>query len=157
MKKTLFAFVLAASAFAISPSASATTFPSLTTIYLGTGVRDDGFAANTGTATVFHCSNVSGVSTSVRFLVLGNTGNVEASVTRNVIHGQTITVSTNFAVAYGEDANLGTGFVGQGVINIESLQSGVFCNAMTIDAAAASPDGVTLPLVRVNPHPGTVE
>ena len=45
----------------------------------------------------------------------------------------------------------------QGGINIESLQSGVFCNAMTIDAAAGTPIGVTLPLVRVNPHPGTVQ
>ena len=45
----------------------------------------------------------------------------------------------------------------EGVVNIESLQSGVFCNAKTIDAAADSRIGVTLPLVRVNPHPGTVE
>ena len=45
----------------------------------------------------------------------------------------------------------------EGVINIESTQSGVFCTAKTIDASATFPDGVILPLVRVNPHPGTVD
>ena len=43
-----------------------------------------------------------------------------------------------------------------GVINIESTQSGVFCNAIFLDAAGGGL-AFNLPLVRVNPHPGTVE
>jgi hypothetical protein len=67
------------------------------------------------------------------------------------------TVSTHSVAAYAENFSLGTGTVAEGAINIESTQSGVFCNAKTIDAAAAFPDGMIIPLVRVNPHPGTVE
>jgi len=157
MKKSSFGIAFVASAFTIAPTASAATFPSLTTIYIGTGVRDNGGTVHAGTATTFHCSNVSGVSTSVRFLVLYHTGSVAVSFTRTVAHGATVAVSTHATLPYEEDTDLGTLAVSEGVINIESLQSGVFCNAKTIDASAAFPDGVVLPLVRVNPHPGTVE
>ena len=54
----------------------AVTFPSLTTIYVGSGVRDNGAATDAGVATSIHCSNVSGVSVQVRVLILGDTGAV---------------------------------------------------------------------------------
>ena len=44
----------------------------------------------------------------------------------------------------------------QGVLNIEATQSGIFCTAMIVDGADAG-EGITLPLVRINPHPGTLE
>ena len=88
--------------------------------------------------------------------MLNELGSVKASFSSTVSHGQTVAVSTRFTTAYPGDV-LSTGPVGAGVINIESLQSGVFCNAKTIDAEASAPLGVPLPLVRVNPHPGTVE
>ena len=157
MKKSVFAVTLAASAFAFVPTAFATTFPTLTTIYVGTGVRDDGGGIHLGTATAFHCSNTSGVTATIRFLVLNNTGGVRASVSTSLNHGWTHNASTHSIVAYTVDTNLATGTVAEGVINIESTQSGVFCNAKTISASALFPDGITLPLVRVNPHPGTVE
>ena len=157
MKKSVFAVALAASALAFAPTASATTFPTLTTIYVGSGVRDSGGADNVGIATVFHCSNVSGVTTTIRFLVLNHVGGIAGSLSVSVAHGRTQTAPTHNTAAYSEDGSLATGLVGEGVINIESTQSGVFCNAKTIDASAGFPDGVTLPLVRVNPHPGTVE
>jgi hypothetical protein len=47
--------------------------------------------------------------------------------------------------------------ISQGVVNIESTQSGVFCTAEVLDAAASAPTGIARHLVRVNPHPGTVE
>ena len=122
----------------------------------GAGVADSGGAAGVGSATAFHCLNVSGVTTSVRFVVLNGSGTAVASFTRAIAHGATATASTHTTSAY-TASDLATGFVSQGGINIESLQSGVFCNAKTIDAAAGTPIGVTLPLVRVNPHPGTVE
>ena len=153
MKSTFASFVLAT---ALVQPASAITFPSLTTIYVGAGVTDSGGAAGVGTATAFHCINVSGVTTSVRFVVLSGGGSAVASFTRAIAHGATATASTHSTSAYAAN-DLNTGLVSQGGINIESLQSGVFCNAMTIDAASGVPTGVTLPLVRVNPHPGTVE
>jgi len=72
-------------------------------------------------------------------------------------NGTAITVSTHNTNAHLELNSLVTGSVSPGVVNIESTQSGVFCSAETIDAAAAAPVGVTRNLVRVNPHPGTVE
>jgi hypothetical protein len=48
MKVPLFTVAIAASALAFVPGASATTFPTLTTIYIGTGVIDDGSADNVG-------------------------------------------------------------------------------------------------------------
>jgi hypothetical protein len=152
MKTYLAAVALAA---ALAQPASAITFASLTTIYVGTGVHDDG---DGGGATVFHCSNVSGVPTSVRFLVLEPTGAVAASSTQTLAHGATVTIATREEVStYTTAIDIDTGAVQQGVVNIESLQSGVFCSAMSVDASANDPAGFTLPLVRVNPHPGTVE
>jgi hypothetical protein len=155
MKKSLLSVALAASALPIAPSASAITFPSLTTIYVGTGVHEDG-PSESG-ATIFHCSNVSGVSTSVRFLVLNSTGAVAASTTQTLAHGATVTVSTDDIDFYANEIDLNANALDQGVVNIEALQSGVFCNAMSVNGNPTDPNGFTLPLVRVNPHPGTVE
>ena len=147
--------VVAALFAALVQPAEAITFPALTTIYIGTGVIDDGGPDNVGEATTFHCTNVSGVTTQVRFLVLGGVAPVSRTV--DLQHGQTYTASTHPVAAYFEKADLNTGMVSEGAINIESLQSAVFCSAKSISASAGFPDGVVLPLVRVNPHPGTVE
>ena len=37
--------------------ASPSAFPNLSTIYVASGVRDNGGAINTGVATSFHCTN----------------------------------------------------------------------------------------------------
>ena len=153
MSKTLIAIALAA---ALAQPAAAVTFPSLTTIYVGTGVSDDGAIINNGVATVFNCSNVSGVAATVRFLVLNSSGASQGNVSTVLQHGATHTVATHFTNTFIENTDLSTGSVGQGVVNIESTQSGVFCNAMIVDAEDAG-NGIVLPLVRVNAHPGTVE
>ena len=138
--------------------AAAVTFPSLTTIYVGSGVTDNGGAENAGIATTFLCSNVSGVDASVRWLVLDASGTiVEGQSTFPVGHGETLAVSTHFTATF-TTATLNTGIVNHGVVNIESTQSAVFCTAAIVDAAGPPP-AFTMPLhlVRVNPHPGTVE
>jgi hypothetical protein len=157
MTKSPIALAAALFAAGLAAPASAITFPSLTTIYIGSGVRDNGGADNAGTATVFHCSNVSGVTAQIRWLVLDHLGGVVGNKTLSAAHGQTRTASTHRAAPYAEDSDLDTGSVAEGVINIESTQSGVFCTAKTIDASLASPVGVPIDLVRVNPHPSTVE
>jgi hypothetical protein len=154
MRKSFTAFAFAV--FALAQPASAITFSQLTTIYLGSGVLDDGNSANTGTATSFTCSNVSGVTAQIRYLVLAANGQLAKSHSLSLLHGNTITVVTHATNTLFDDIILTTGFVAQGVVNIESTQSAVFCTAVVLDAADKA-DGYALPLVRVNPHPGTVE
>ena len=143
-------------AVAVAQPASAVTFPSLTTIYVGSGVYDDGGAAGAGSATAIHCSNVSGVTANVRALILSENGTVLGSETRPVNHGASVTFSTHIAAAFVQFTIL-TGQLRTGVVNIESTQSALFCTAMVVEADSFDLNGVQLHLVRVNPHPGTVE
>jgi hypothetical protein len=149
-----------AAACVLAAPTMATTFPSLTTIYVVTGIKDNGGTSSVGTATAIQCSNVSGVTTTIRFLTLSATGVVLDSTTADdVAHGATIEVSTHNTNAYtNETASLIAGIVlSSGVLNIESLQSGVFCTAAIIDASLSNPVGITPHIIRINPHPGSVE
>jgi hypothetical protein len=125
----------------------------------GSGVYDDGGTDNNGEATSIHCSNVSGVSVQVRVLVLSSEGAVEGALTRTLAHGATVTWSTHQTVVFSDASTpFGTGEVGQGVVNVEATDSAVFCTAHIVDAAGDPPASIgDLHLVRVNPHPGTVE
>jgi hypothetical protein len=140
---------------AATPS-PAIAFGSLTTIYIGSGAYDDGGGPNAGIATTVHCSNVSGNTTQLRAQILGPGGNVEASATNFALpHGNTFTFSTH-GTPFVNEIDLNTGFFSNGVINVESTQSAVFCTAMVIQAGSVA-TGVALHLVRGNPNPGTVE
>jgi hypothetical protein len=153
MKRYLAALALFS---ALAHPASAITFPSLTTIYVGSGVRDGGQVSNAGVATSLHCSNVSGQAASLRILVLHQEGSVAGSLLFGIAHGSTAAFSTHFAASVTEAAEISPGvIIVRGVVNVESTQSGIFCNAVVLDAASGVPNGVELPLVRVNPHPGT--
>jgi hypothetical protein len=145
---------LAATSLVGPSTASAVTFPSLTTIYIGTGIRDDAGDGNAGIATVFNCTNVSGVSVDVRFLVLTFNGAIVASHLQRISHGDTDTVSTDVTAIFSDGSVLDTGSVNQGAVNIESTESAVFCTATMVDDARGFTE---IPLVRVNPHPGTME
>ena len=152
MKKYLAAAALAA---ALVQPASAITFPALTTIYVGAGIYDQG---NGTSATLIRCANVSGQSSALRYLVLDEFGMVVASQSTTVAHGASALAGTSAISGVDGESNLNIGEQESGaVLNIESTQSGVFCNAAIIDAGGLVRDGSSLPLVRVNPHPGTVE
>jgi hypothetical protein len=84
MKTTLITIALAA---ALAEPAAAITFPSLTTIYVISGVKDDGGSANSGIATSVHCTNVSGIDAQVGFIALDRDGDVVGRATLNVLHG----------------------------------------------------------------------
>jgi hypothetical protein len=155
MKRYLTAVALIS---ALAHPASANTFPSLTTIYVGSGVRDGGQVANTGVATSVHCVNVSGQAATIRILVLHHEGSVAGSLLFGIAHGSTAAFSTHSAASVTKAAEISPGvIIVRGAVNIESTQSGVFCNAVALNAASGVPNGVELPLVRVNPHPGTGE
>ena len=142
-------------AAALAQPALAITFSKLTTIYIGAGVTDNALGGS-GATTSISCSNVSGVTAQVRWLLLTKTGTVLSNETRELVHGATLTAGTHANATQIRDVDLGGFIVLQGVVNIESTQSGVFCTAVVIDSSDIA-DGYTLPLVRVNPHPGTVE
>ena len=152
MKTTFAAFALAA---ALAQPASAITFPTLTTIYVGSGVQDTTGSLAT-TATAVSCSNVSGVTASVRVLFLQASGAVAAQTTVTLVHGATVNFTTGEVNAIFHFP-LTTGQITGGVVNIESTQSDMFCTASIMDTETSGPNGVALHLVRVNPHPGTVE
>jgi len=148
--------MLSATALAVTLAqpAVAITFPTLTTIYVGTGVYDDGGAINAGIATTIHCSNVSGALAQIRVVFLNAGGTVQGSPVIFVIpHGAQFGTSTHLTVFL--DGTAATGQM-QGTANVESTESGVFCTGVVVNAAIPNL-GVTLNLVRVNPHPGTVE
>ena len=152
MKMRFAAIVLAAT---LAQPAAAVNFPSLTTIYVGAGVE----SFSTDTATILHCSNVSGVSVNLRFLFLTNDGNTIAGshTAINVSHGQTYRVATQ-PTTFSEDFVFVPALsISGGVVNIESTNSAVFCTAKVINPVVFGPSGFALPMVRVNPHPGTVE
>jgi hypothetical protein len=153
------AVAMAASVAAILPTragtqAPAITFPGLTTIYVASGVYDNGGAAFQGIATSVHCTNVSGQTATLRVAFLSNAGAVISSTTpMTMLHGVSLTISTH-ATAYDQEATFSGAM--QGSVNIESTQSGVFCTGAVIDALNPN-EGFALNLVRVNPHPGTAE
>ena len=153
MKKYLTAVAFAA---ALVQPASAITFSKLTTIYVGSGVTDSAHADLLGSKTAFICSNVSGQNATLRFLVLGKQGGLSANASTTVPHGGTRVAVTNPVTGFLHDLNLTTSAIGHGVINIESTQSGVFCNAIVVEADKLAV-GYPLCLVRINPHPGSVE
>ena len=154
MQKSLLTLAVAATVTAATPAASI-TFPSLTTIYVAAGVEDSG-AFSTNTALAVFCSNVSGQTANVRFLILNSSGGVELNATRTLDHGEAKTIATQNIASIGEEALL-TGAIVGGTLNIESTQSGVFCTAYLMDTDTSGPNGVALHLVRINPHPGAVE
>jgi len=153
MKTRLAAAALAA---VIAQPASAVTFPSLTTVYVGAGAFDNGGNALAGTATAIICSNVSGVNTAVRVAMLNFVGDIEAQRTADTVpHGTTVVFVTHAVAAFGA-LELGTGNF-MGAVNIEATQSAVFCTASVMSAAGQAENAKPINLVRVNPHPGTVE
>ena len=121
------------------------------------GITDTGgLSEGQNYATVFGCTNVSGKNTFIRLLILNFNGSVNKTITIQLSHGQ-----SNFFLSRSVPGFIGnilaTGVVTQGTVNIEATESAVFCTALLLDATTDGPNGVTLDLVRVNPHPGTVE
>src|SRR5687768_8830294 len=100
MKTTFAVIALAAT---LAQPAAATTFPTLTTIYVGAGVTDNGGGENTGIATTFICTNVSGVTTGIRILLLSSSGaSLGASNFPSVPHGATVTLATHATSTFNE-------------------------------------------------------
>ena len=150
-----FVFVLPAAADA------AQTDPEVI-IYRFPGVIDSGTGQNTGVATVFHCTNFSGVVENIRFVTRAANGNLLTNLAFPNAHLATLTASTHETAFYSDAATpLNTGVVAQGTTAIAATSINVVCTAVTIDAAAPNgslvPNGFALRGVRFNPVPGSQE
>ena len=140
----------------MAPATAAQSDPEVI-IYRFPGVRDNGGGANTGVATVFHCTNFSGVDETVRFVARFSTGGLASNMTVTISHLQTESVATKPTLAHNNETDLATGAVGQGTIAIAATSINVICTAMTIDASSTLPTGVALRGIRFSPIPGSQE
>jgi hypothetical protein len=153
MNRFLCALGLAACGAIVTQPAAAVVFPSLTTIYVGSGV-----VANPSVITTIHCTNVSGTTVNVRFQFLNPLGSTAGSHTASLINGATYGVSTADTQIYTESFFFNPALVlAEGGLNVEATNSAVFCTAKTVSAGFSTPNGYAFSLVRVNPHPGTAE
>ena len=139
-----------------APASAATTDPEVI-IYRFPGVRDDGGGAGAGVATVFHCTNFSGVPETIRFVTRSNMGTLIQNNTIVIPHLGTRTAVTHLNGAYASDLNLATSIVQQGTTAIAATSINIICTAMTIDASTAAPVGVALRGIRFSPIPGSQE
>jgi hypothetical protein len=139
-----------------APAQAATTDPEVI-IYRFPGVHDDGGASFVGVATVFHCTNFSGVLENLRFVTRGSDTTLKTNGVVGIPHLATKTVVTHSVTAYAIDGNLTTGLVAQGTTAIAATSTNIICTAMTIDAAASKPTGLALRGIRFSPVPGSQE
>jgi hypothetical protein len=128
----------------------------LQVIYLFSGVKDNGGGAGVGVATSVHCTNFSGATENLQFVVRDNSATVKADVTVTIGQAQTRTASTHGTSLYAEQL-LQTGSVGQGALGILSTSVNIACTAQILDASTAVPNGISLHGIRFNPIPGTQE
>jgi hypothetical protein len=158
--------MIAVTAFALgmaAPASAATTDPEVI-IYRFPGVIDSGTGQNTGVATVFHCTNFSGVVENIRFVTRAANGNLLTNVVFPNAHLATLTAATHETAFYSDSATpLNTGGVAQGTTAIAATSINVVCTAVTIDAAPPAaggslvPNGFALRGIRFSPVPGSQE
>ena len=157
MKATHWIIAAAALTFVQPTLASAGVNDPEVIIYRFPGVRDDGGTAGIGVATVFHCTNFSGVSETLGFVTRIFSSGLRTNKTIVIGHLETLTAVTHPVFAYQLDLDLATTAVTQGTTAIAATSTNIICTAMTIDAANAKPTGVALRGIRFSPVPGSQE
>jgi len=153
--KAIHWIIAAAALVFVQPAQAAQTDPEVI-IYRFPGVRDDGGAVFAGTATVFHCTNFSGVDEIIRWVTRDSAGGLLDNTFFGISHLRTITVGTHINRAY-STVTLSTGVINQGTTAIAATSTNIICTAMTIDASTTAPIGVALRGIRFSPVPGSQE
>jgi len=156
MKASHWIIPAAALSFVQATPASAGVNDPEVIIYRFPGVKDDGGAPGVGVATVFHCTNFSGATETVRVVARNLVGGLLNNDSGPVSHLGTRTFTTHTTVAYGGQV-LDTGAVVVGTTAIAATSTNIVCTAMTINAANSDPVGVALRGIRFNPVPGSQE
>ena len=150
-------WIIAAAAFLCAEPVQAGVNDPEVLMYRFPGVLDTGTVSFTGVATVFHCTNFSGVSENMRFVTRRKDGLLLSNQPLFINHLETKTVQTHGTFAYTGDLTLTTGLVSQGTMAIAATSTNIICTAMTIDASTVAPVGVALRGIRFNPVPGSQE
>ena len=125
-------------------------------LYRVPAVVDSGDGPLTGVATVFSCTNFSGVNENIRFATRDSVGTLVSNLVFTTPHLTTRTFATHPVIAY-SNAPLTTGQLTGGTTAIAATSINIICTAMAIDASAAVPTGVALRAIRFNPVPGSQE
>jgi len=157
MTKISSAVVSAALAIGMATPASAATSDPEVIVYRFPGVTDSGSGPGFGVATVFHCTNFSGVDENIRFATRRNDGQLVSNKVFIFPHLSTGTLSTHITAAYMQSADLAAQLVLQGTTAIAATSVNVICTAETIDASTTAPVGVARRGIRFNPVPGSQE
>src|SRR5262245_52733526 len=143
MMKTAHSMIAALGlAFVLPAAAAASTTDPEVIIYRFPSVRDDGGTSGNGVATVFHCTNFSGATETLRFVTRDYDSGIKSNLTFNLNHLRTVSVVTHNTNAYGTDLPLLTGDVNGGTTAIAATSTNIICTAVTIDAANTKPVGV---------------
>ena len=148
--------IAATAATFVQPTQAATTSPEVI-IYRFPGVTDSGQGENFGVATIFHCTNFSGVTENIRFVTRHSAGPLITNRVFPIAHLATLTASTHLTAAYQNEVDLITGGVAQGTTAIAATSINIICTAETIDASKTYPDGVARRGIRFSPVPGSQE
>jgi hypothetical protein len=121
-------WIIAAAAFAIAQPVQAAQGDPEVIIYRFPGVRDDGGNPGAGVATVFHCTNFSGVTETIRFVTRDQFGTtLLQNNTVPIPHLATRTAATHLPAAYVTNLNLPTGIVAQGTTAIAATSTNIIC------------------------------
>ena len=154
------AIALAATALAGVIPARATTFPALTAIYVASGASDIDLGA-LGMTTLINCTNLSGLTASVRYQFRAKNGTPLAGGTLALANLTSHMITSQGGAGLVGEIALPTGIFIGGNVEILSTQSAIYCSAMLVHATGLSngntTSGIALHMVRLNPHPGTVE
>lgn len=135
-----------------SPVVGGTLVP----IYLVPGVRSSG-VDNSGAATSFACTVLSGVTETLKFRIFDSLGTLLIDQNVGVDSPKTQTASTNATQLFSE-LLLGAPLINPpGLGAIYATSNLVFCTAMLVDAADLAPKGIALHLIRYTPVSGTQE
>ena len=150
-------WIIAAAAFAFVQAAQAGVNDPEIIIYRFPGVNDNGGADNTGIATVFFCTNFSGVTENIRFVTRTDGGTLFGNVAFSINHLATKTAATHNTLSHNSEVSLNALGVNQGTTAIAATSTNIICTAMVIDAGALAPIGVALRGIRFSPVPGSQE
>ena len=133
-------------------------FPRLTAIYRFTGVADNSGGDFTGYTTVFHCTNFSAQSQTIRFTFRDYSNSILAQPSYTFLPLRTYSIATKDVSSFDLDDVVSIfGSINQGAVNIAATNGNIHCAAQIIDAAALTPLGVALSGARLNSLVGIQE
>jgi len=145
---------IAASALAFAVPAQAAVGDPEVLIYRISGVIDN----NTGFATIFWCTNFSGVPETVRVVVRGPTSTQLANNAVTVNHLNTAALATRDVNLFTGETIMNTGVIDPGgTAAIAATSVNVTCTAAQIQHFTTGPISLHLHPTRFNPIPSTQE